>query len=152
MRKSVQNMMNHKDMHKYDDMLHLAHPVSRTHPPMRLIDRAAQFAPFAALTGHSEAVKETARVTEEQIELDEDQKAVLDRQLQEIQRQSGREPVVSITYFVPDLKKPGGSYVTVTGGVKRIKEYERMVLLKDGTSIPIEAITEIVRKDEKYLS
>ncbi len=136
-------MKNLKSTHQYDDIIHLAHHVSKTHPPMPIQDRAAQFAPFAALTGHHDAVKETARLTENRMELDENCKAVLDGKLQNIQEQLSSSPVVSITYFEPDLKKAGGTYVTMTGCVKKIDEYERAVVLTDGTKIPIDEIIEI---------
>ena len=124
-------MKNLKSTHQYDDIIHLAHHVSKTHPPMPIQDRAAQFAPFAALTGHHDAVKETARLTENRMELDENCKVVLDGKLQNIQEQLSSSPVVSITYFEPDLKKAGGTYVTMTGCVKKIDEYERAVVLTD---------------------
>lgn len=143
MKEAARGMMNQKEMYKYQDMIDLPHPVSRTHPPMPAADRAAQFAPFAALTGHHEAVKEAARLTEERIELDEAQKAVLDRKLQEIRRQLGSGPAVSVTYFVPDLKKSGGAYVNAFGHVKGIREHEGVLVLEDGTSIPIEEIAAI---------
>lgn len=136
-------MKNLKSTHQYDDIIHHPHHVSRTHPPMPVQDRAAQFAPFAALTGHHDAVKETARLTEKRVELDEDCKAILDGRLQDIQDRSGGDLVVSITYFEPDLRKAGGAYVTLTGCVKKVDRYERAVILTDGTQIPIDEIIEI---------
>lgn len=147
MSQAVQNMMNHKDIYKYQDMIDLPHPVSRTHPPMPVLDRAAQFAPFAALSGHHEAVRETARLTEERAELDEDRRAELDRELHSLREGDGMGSAVSFTYFVPDPKKAGGCYTTVTGNIKRIKEYERSVLLEDGTEIRMEEIISIERED-----
>ncbi len=126
-------LRRYKEIHKYDDMIDLAHHVSGTHPHMPVEDRAAQFAPFAALTGHHEAVRETARLTEE---------------LQNIYEHLDLEPSVSITYFVPDPKKPGGAYVTVSGCVRKIREHERTVVLTDGTEIPIDEITDIVEGKE----
>lgn len=146
--KETQKLRTYKNIHKYDDMIHLAHHVSRTHPPMPLSDRAAQFAPFAALTGHHEAVKETARLTDTRIELDENCKAVLNGKLQSIYERLDKEPSVSITYFVPDLKKSGGAYVTISGCVKKIREEERKVIMTDGTEIPFDEITEIDDQDE----
>lgn len=142
MRKETNKFMNPEEMHKYDDILELPHHVSRSRPQMPVADRAAQFAPFAALSGHYEAVKEAARQTDARIEMDESCKAMLDRKLQEIQKQPDRS--VSVTYFVPDLKKPGGSYVTVTGRVGRIDGNGRRVILADGTCIPADDIIEIV--------
>lgn len=142
MRKETNKFMNPEEMHKYDDILELPHHVSRSRPQMPVADRAAQFAPFAALSGHYEAVKEAARQTDARIEMDESCRAMLDRKLQEIQKQPDR--AVSVTYFVPDLKKPGGSYVTVTGRVGRIDGNGRRVILADGTCIPADDIIEIV--------
>ena len=110
---------------------------------MPVKDRAVQFAPFAALSGHYEAVRETARLTEDRIELDENCKAILDGKLQNIYEHLDTEPALSVTYFVPDPKKSGGAYVTVSGCVKKIREYERMLILTDGTEIPIDEIIDI---------
>lgn len=127
----------------YDDIIYLPHHVSVTRPHMALIDRAAQFSPFAALTGHEGAIKETARVTEDRVELDEDVKAALSDKLQIIADRIEESPEISITYFKPDGKKKGGSYITVIKAVRHINEYERVVLLRDGTLIPIDEITSI---------
>ncbi|MDE7036776.1 MAG: hypothetical protein K2O98_02200 [Lachnospiraceae bacterium] len=133
-------------MHRYDDIIMLLHHVSKTHPPMPAADRAAQFAPFAALTGHYDAVKEAARLTEERVELDESCKAVLDGKLQDIRRRLGEEPAVTVTYFVPDERKSGGSYETAAGCVRKIDEYERVLVLTDGTRIPVSELLEIELK------
>lgn len=138
---------NHNDRHKYDDIIDLPRHRSKTHPPMPVSDRAAQFAPFAALTGHGAAVRETARITEERIELDESCKAVINRQLIDLRERSDKEPAVSVTYFVEDTKKAGGAYVTVTGCVKWVDEYKRLVILTDGTRIPIDEIIELESQD-----
>ncbi len=140
-----EKFLNHQDMYKYEDMIDLPHPVSRTHPQMPVKDRAAQFAPFAALAGHYDAVKETARLTDDRIELDEYCKAALDRKLTKLREGlgMGAEETVAITYFVPDVLKEGGSYVTVTGCVKKIDEYERILLFRDGTRIPVDEIIAI---------
>lgn len=138
--------MNTSDMHRYDDIIMLPHHVSKTHPPMPAADRAAQFAPFAALTGHYDAVKEAARLTEERVELDESCKAVLDGKLQDIRRRLGEEPAVTVTYFVPDERKSGGSYETAAGCVRKIDEYERVLVLTDGTRIPVSELLEIELK------
>lgn len=138
--------MNTGDMHRYDDIIMLPRHVSKTHPPMPAADRAAQFAPFAALTGHYDAVKEAARFTEERVELDESCKAVLDGKLQDIRRRLGEEPAVTVTYFVPDERKSGGSYETAAGCVRKIDEYERVLVLTDGTRIPVSELLEIELK------
>lgn len=110
---------------------------------MPLGDRAAQFAPFAALTGHSAAVEETARLTRERIELDENCKALLDQKLRGIRDHLSQRPEISVTYFIPDQKKEGGSYETVKGCVTGINEYEKTITLSDGTKIPMKEIIEI---------
>ena len=132
------------DSHRYDDIIHLPHHVSTAHPPMPAADRAAQFSPFAALAGHEAAIRETARLTDERAELDENAKAVLDEKLRMIQEMLPAHPEITVTYFQPDAKKSGGAYVTATDRVKKIDEYENIVLLQDGTKIPIDDIAEIV--------
>ena len=124
----------------YDDMLELAHHEPARHPRMPLASRAAQFAPFAALTGYECAVRETARLTETKAELDEGEKAVIDARLRMLLERPGQQPEITITYFVPDKRKSGGSYVEATGYVKRIDLVEKTILLTDGTRIPIEDI------------
>jgi len=127
----------------YDDIINLPHHVSATHPHMSILDRAAQFSPFVALTGYEAAVKETARLTDEQIELDENSKAVLEMKLRILADELANHPKVEITYFQVDAKKDGGAYIDAIGIVKKIDEYERVLLMVDGTKIPIEAIIEI---------
>ena len=124
----------------YDDILLLPHHVSEKHPPMSRLDRAAQFSPFAALTGYEAAVEETARLTDQRIELDEGEKAAIDQRLTLVQERLPDPIKVTITYFVPDRKKVGGAYVNVSGTVKKIDDYERTVVLSDGTNIPINDI------------
>lgn len=128
---------------KYDDIINLPHHVSIKHPRMSNLNRAAQFAPFAALSGHDAAVKETARLTDERLELDEYMKDILSNKLQLIADQLTEQPDVVITYFQPDQKKDGGAYVTATGTVKKIDSYRRNIVMTDGTEIPIEEIINI---------
>lgn len=128
---------------KYDDIINLPHHVSTKHPRMSNLNRAAQFAPFAALSGHDAAVKETARLTNERLELDEYMKDILSNKLQLIADQLTEQPEVVITYFQPDQKKDGGAYVTAAGTVKKIDSYNRIVIMTDGTEIPIEEIINI---------
>lgn len=130
-------------MGNYDDIINLPHHVSTTHPQMSLIDRAAQFAPFAALVGYDAAVKETARLTNKRIELDEYEKEALNERLRFVADWMEERPEITITYFQPDDKKDGGAYMTVTGCVKKIDDYQGIVCLTDGTKIPIEEIFEI---------
>lgn len=129
--------------HKYDDIINLPHHVSKKHPPMSLHDRAAQFSPFAALTGHKAAINEAARLTDKKQILSEDVIAKLNEQLNLIKENIGTNQTVTITYFVPDDKKSGGAYISHTGVVKKIDEYNRTVVLTDKTVIPIEQISEM---------
>ena len=125
---------------KYADIIGLPHHTSRTRPRMSMTARAAQFAPFAALSGYGAAVDETARLTDDRIVLDETAKSVLDGKLQLLAEHIGDLPAVTFTYFEPDKKKSGGAYVSVTGQVKEIDQYERVVKLWDGIKIPIPQI------------
>ena len=137
------------DAHKYDDIINLPHHVSASHPQMSLLDRAAQFSPFAALTGHDAAIKETQRLTEEWVDLDEDRKKLLDEKLQMIRESlfSGKDghslPEIIFTYFKPDEKKKGGAYLAAQGKVRKIDEYSHQVILEDGTALTIEHIVGI---------
>ena len=128
---------------KYDDMIYLPNPTPTCKPRMSLHDRAAQFSPFAALTGYDDAVEETARLTDTRLELSEDMKTILNEKMQMIVDNLDSEPIVTITYFVPDKKKSGGAYVDVTGVVKEIDEYERCIVMTDKKKIPIEQIRAI---------
>ena len=133
-------------MTNYDDIIHLPHHRSKKHAPMPLVDRAAQFSPFAALTGHDAAIKETARLTDRKIELDEYEIAAVDEKLQmiKIQLDSQKKSEVTVTYFQADARKEGGEYVTITENVKKMDEYAKTLILEDGTRIFIEDIIEIV--------
>lgn len=127
----------------YDDILHLPHPTSKRHPRMPIVDRAAQFSPFAALTGHKAAIEETARVTDRRIELDEDAKEQLDQTLQLLMERIDEQPEITVTWFSPDKKKAGGQYHTATGKLKRIDTQESRLILTDGTQIPLEDLLRI---------
>ena len=133
-------------MGKYDDIIDLPHYVSETHPPMSRADRAAQFSPFAALTGYDAAVRETARVTERRIELDEGVKAELNARLNCILEHLSEHPQVSLTYFVPDEKKSGGAYRTVTGTVRKLDSFAKTLTLTDGTVVPMEEMVHVEGK------
>lgn len=130
-------------MGNYDDIIDLPHHVSETHPPMSRADRAAQFSPFAALTGYDAAVRETARVTERRIELDEGVKAELNARLNCILEHLSEHPQVSITYFMPDEKKSGGAYRTVTGAVRKLDGFAKTLTLVDGTVVPMEEMVHV---------
>ena len=127
----------------YDDIIALPHPEPRTHSRMSLHDRAAQFSPFAALTGHSAAIAETGRLTASRITLDESEIARVDAALQRLRELLPQAPAVSITYFVPDERKAGGSYQTVTGTARRIDTVNGVLLLTDRREIPIADIFDI---------
>ena len=124
----------------YEDIVNLPPHISKRHPQPTMMDRAARFAPFAAITGYEEMVLEEARVTEERIDLDEGTLSLLNEKLNMIQEFLDEEPEVTITYFEPDKKKSGGAYVNITGIVKRIDEYEHFVIMTDGKKIRIEDI------------
>jgi hypothetical protein len=127
----------------YDDIINLPHHVSATQPHMTAIDRAAQFSPFAALTGFGAAIIETARLTDKRVELDEYIKDALSDRLQIIADRIKEHPEIAITYFQPDAKKNGGAYVTAFSSAKKIDEYKRVVVMTDGTAIHIDEIISI---------
>ena len=127
----------------YDDIIHLPHHVSRNHPQMPMLDRAAQFAPFAALTGYEAAVGETARLTAERRELDAQEAEELNRRLAALIANLPDRPEATIEYFVPDDRKSGGAYVTVTGRVRHISVPEKTLVMEDGTVIGFEDIAAI---------
>ena len=130
-------------MGKYDDILSLPHPVSKTHPPMPRAERAAQFSSFAALTGYEEIVAESARLTEARAELDRDALEALDAALRAVASEIDARPEVELRYFVPDEKKAGGRYETLRGRVKKIDEQASLLLLEDGKKIPLGDIASI---------
>ncbi|MFV0353410.1 MAG: hypothetical protein ACK5JF_14065 [Oscillospiraceae bacterium] len=137
---------------KYDDIINLPHPVSATRPQMSLANRAAQFSPFAALTGFEAAIAETGRLTDGRIELAEGTIAALDRKLGILADAVDTKPEIAITYFLQDERKEGGAYVTVTGTAKKIDGFERAIVLADGKKIAIVDILELEGKlFEEYL-
>ena len=127
----------------YDDIIDQSRHVSTTHCRMATIDRAAQFSPFAALSGYGDAIKETARLTNKRIELDEDRKNALSDRLQQIADRINEHPEITFTYFLPDAKKNGGEYVAASGTVKRIDVLQRLVMMFDCTGIPFDEIINI---------
>ena len=124
----------------YDDIIHLPRHVSKRHPQMSLYNRAAQFAPFAALTGYGAAIAETARQTSPKIEMMEDDRQLMDRKLSILSSHLEEEPTISITFFQPDGRKTGGHYLTTTGIVKTIRTNERIIIMKDRKKISIDTI------------
>ena len=127
----------------YSDIINLPHHVSHNHPQMPMEARAAQFAPFAALTGYDAVIHETARLTDRQVELEEYDNERLNRIFSELMDSLEEHPVVTVSYFKPDEHKAGGAYVTVTGQLKKIDTYEQIMKMEDGTVIPIGRIMDL---------
>lgn len=130
-------------MKDYSDIINLPHHVSRKHPHMSMINRAAQFSPFMALVGYGDEMKEAQRLVEDRIELDENEKEILNEKLVIIAENISEKPYASVMYFEPDLKKKGGAYVKVRGRVKKISGYDKTITMTDGLVISIEEIREI---------
>ena len=128
---------------KYDEIMGLPHHISKTRPQMPMSDRAAQFAPFAALTGYDAAIKETGRLTDERIELDVEALSALDMKYQLLMEALDEAPEVTITYFQPEERKAGGKYLTATGAVKKVDDFERRITMQDGTKIPMDDVLSI---------
>lgn len=122
---------------KYDEIMSLPHHVSKTRPQMPMSDRAAQFSPFAALAGYDSAIRETGRLTDEKIELDEESLTALNVRYQMLMDVLAEGPEVRITYFKPDEKKAGGAHMTITEAVRKIDDFEQMITMRDGTRIPM---------------
>ena len=135
----------YKDEHKYDDIINLPHHQSRERAHMSLHDRAAQFAPFAALTGHEEAIEETARLTDEKITLDETAIEQINEKLNEIANHLPEKKTVSITYFRPDKRKSGGAYLTDIGTVKKIDAVDKVIVMDNRMKTKMEPIIEILQ-------
>ena len=127
----------------YDDIIMLPHHISSVHPAMPVSERAAQFMPFAALTGYGEAIDEAGRRTEERMELEEDAVWALDEKLRMIQERAAQKPEISVTFFRQDARKAGGAYVTVTGRNRKIDQYEKNLVMEDGTKISMKEVAEL---------
>lgn len=130
-------------MGKYDDLLHLPHPVSRRHPPMSAMDRAAQFSPFSALTGYEAVIQEAGRLTGSRAELTEYSRDVLDQKQRLLLEAAPAHPEITVTYFVPDSRKQGGMYGTLRGNLKKIDLCRRVMVMLDGTEISLDDIADI---------
>lgn len=128
---------------RYDDIIDLPHHISTVRAPMSMSDRAAQFSPFAALTGYDDAIRETGRLTDTEAELTEDMLCALDQKFSALAEHLGEKPTVCITYFQPDSRKAGGAYVTASGIVKKLDPVERLIRLTSGIVIPMAHITDI---------
>ena len=135
--------MNQTCSEDYSDIIHLPHPEPKNHPRMSMQNRAAQFAPFAALTGYEDVIQETGRLTDGFIELDEDDKERLNLKVADLMARIEEHPSVTITYFIPDSRKAGGSYSTLSGRLKSIDEIQQALILEDGTGIPFNRIFNI---------
>ena len=127
----------------YEDIINLPHHISPTRQQMPMSDRAAQFSPFAALTGYDAAIKETGRLTDERIELDEEALTALDMKYQLLIDAFDDAPEVTITYFQPDERKAGGKYITATSAVKKVDDFERRITMQNGTKIPMDDVLSI---------
>ncbi len=127
----------------YNDIINLPHHISTKRPRMKMIDRAAQFSPFAALTGHDSAVEETARLTEKFRALDEYEKSVINEKLRFLSDLISQHPAVEIVYFEPDSRKDGGKYITVSGEIKKLDEVDKCIVMTDGQRISVEFISDI---------
>jgi len=127
----------------YDDIINLPHHVSATHPQMPMANRAAQFAPFAALTGHAEALRETARLTDTQMELDDETNEKLNQTLAQLRETMGQHPTIAVTFFEPDARKEGGAYKTLKGRLTAIDDYSQCLVMADGNAIPLHLVAGI---------
>ena len=128
---------------KYSDIINLPHHVSTKHKHMSMYERAAQFAPYAALTGHKDMVLETARLTEREIKIDEEEKEILDIKLKNVLERINEKPSITFTYFIPDSRKDGGKYVKTKGIIKKVDDFEKIIYLENNIKIPIKDIIEI---------
>ena len=135
----------------YDDIINLPHHVSKKRPQMSMADRAAQFSPFAALTGHDEAIRETARLTDDRIDLDEGELEILNMRFQLLFDNLDSSPEVTFTWFKPDARKAGGSYETTHGTVKKIDHQNRLIIMQDQTVIPMDDVVRIELEDEIWI-
>ena len=134
-------------MGKYDDIIDLPHPTSKRHLPMPVSDRAAQFAPFAALTGYEDAIEEAARLTDAPEELGEDAQRELNDKLRLLMASAEQHPELTVTYFEPDTKKAGGRYVTLTDCLKRIQVVAQTIEFTSGKKVPLASVLDIESND-----
>lgn len=130
-------------MGEYDDLIYLPHPVSRKHPPMSAMDRAAQFSPFSALTGYEAVLREAGRLTDSRAELSEYSRDILDQKQKILLGAAPAHPEITVTYFIPDRRKQGGAYGTLKGNLKKIDLARRVIILLDGTEVSLDDVTDI---------
>ena len=134
---------------EYEDIINLPRHISKKHPQMSLEVRSAQFAPFSALTGYDEQIQETSRITNKKKEINDEMKMILDEKLQIIQQEINKKPKITVTYFIPDSKKDGGKYATITGKVIKIDKFKQLIILENKIEIPIKEICEIILLQDK---
>ena len=134
---------------EYEDIINLPRHISKKHPQMSLEVRSAQFAPFSALTGYDEQIQETSRITNKKKEINEEMKMILDEKLQIIQQEINKKPKITVTYFIPDSKKDGGKYATITGKAIKIDKFKQLIILENKIEIPIKEICEIILLQDK---
>lgn len=132
-----------REMNIYEEIIDMPHHRSATRIPMPVSERAAQFSAFAALTGHGEAVSEAGRVTRDRIELDDSSRELLDEKLGVLIQYIADRPVISIKYFVPDAYKDGGDYKEITGAVRRVDIYEKVIIMENEAAIAMKDIISI---------
>ena len=132
--------MNNDITRRYDDIIHLPHPEPTTRPRMAMENRAAQFSPFAALTDYDAATREEARLVDMKQELSEDMIDMIDAKLAIIEQHIKEQPNIAVTYFLPDDKKAGGRYVTVSGNIRKLDGIGHQIIMADGTSTPIDDV------------
>lgn len=137
-------------MSRYDDIINLPHHISKVHKPMSMESRASQFAPFAALSGYGDAVKETARLTDKEIVIDDCLKEMLNDKLQFLLVRIKSKPYATFTYFIKDKNKDGGKYITISNKIKKIDLYNQYVIMIDNTKIPINDIINITFEQKNY--
>ena len=137
---------NQNNLHRYDDIINLPHHTSKVHPRMPMEKRATQFSPFEALTGYGDAVAETVRLTDSRMDLDESERAVLEERLQLLLDAETPKPDVSLTWFIPDKRKAGGRYVTHTGILRKFDALARVIVMEDGTLVPVDEVTDVQSK------
>ena len=130
-------------MGEYDDLIYLPHPVSRKHPPMSAMDRAAQFSPFSALTGYEAVLQEAGRLTDSRAELSEYSRDILDQKQKILLDAAPTYPEITITYFIPDRRKQGGAYGTLKGNLKKIDLARRVIILLDRTEVSLDDVADI---------
>ncbi len=138
------------EAHDYEDIIDMPHHESEVHQHMSLYERAAQFSPFAALTGHEDVIEETGRLTVSKVDIDESVKEKLDAELARIIDKIDECPYISVTYYKPDERKSGGAYITYEGNIQKIDEYARTIVMDNEVNISFDDIVGLKLIQEKY--